>query len=246
MAVRTRRRRSAFENTRKIELRYAMELRKLAEKIGALVASFPDPIQNPGVGDQIMRALSAYSATITPWARATAARFTAQIDAANAQAYAEHSREMSRRLRVELARAPTGEMMRLMQAEQVELIRSMPIEAGQRVQKLVVESFVKSDRASTIAKMIENTEGVTKSRATLIARTETARTASNLTMARAMYVGSTGYIWRTAGDQDVRPSHQSMAGRVVSWDDPPELDNMRGHAGCFPNCRCWPEPIIPD
>lgn len=246
MATKTRRRASPFENTRKIELRYAMQLRQLAAKIGEMVASFPDPIQNPGVADQIQRALNAYANAITPWARATAARFTTQIDMANARAYAEHSRDMARRLRAELARAPTGEMMRLMQAEQVELIRSMPIEAGQRVQKLVVESFVKSERASTIAKMIQNTEGVTKTRATLIARTETARTASNLTMARAMYVGSTGYIWRTAGDSDVRPSHASMAGRVVSWDDPPELDNMRGHAGCFPNCRCWPEPIIPD
>ena len=238
--------RSVFRNTRKTEMRYVMQLRRLAVKIGQLVASFPDPVGNPTVADQIARALNAYANTITPWARATAARFTADINVENAKAYAEHSREMSRRLRAELARAPTGEMMRLMQAEQVELIRSLPIEAGQRVQKLVVESLVKSERASTIAKMIQNTEGVTKSRATLIARTETSRTASNLTMARAMYVGSTGYIWRTAGDSDVRESHRSMAGRVVNWDDPPELDGMRGHAGCLPNCRCWPEPLISD
>ncbi|MDR0067994.1 phage head morphogenesis protein, partial [Acinetobacter sp. 11520] len=30
------------------------------------------------------------------------------------------------------------------------------------------------------------------------------------------------------------------------WDNPPTLDNLKGHAGCLPNCRCYPEPSIPD
>jgi uncharacterized protein with gpF-like domain len=36
-----------------------------------------------------------------------------------------------------------------------------------------------------------------------------------------------------------------MEGVFVEWDKPPILDNMRGHAGEFPNCRCYPEPVIP-
>lgn len=42
-----------------------------------------------------------------------------------------------------------------------------------------------------------------------------------------------------------RPSHRAMEGRFVSWDSPPRLDGMTGHAGEFPYCRCYPEPVIP-
>ena len=237
--------RSPFEMTRSIERKNALELRRLAVKVGRLINFFPNPVEDPSAASEIVRALTNYAATITPWARATAARFTAEIDRENASAYAAHSAEMSRALRRELANAPTGRMMKLMQAEQVELIRSLPLEAAQRVQQLTVKGLVTSDRADVVAKQIFDTGKVTKSRATLIARTETARTASNLTMARAMYVGSTEYIWKTAGDSDVRPSHEQMQGQTVTWADPPELDGMRGHAGCFPNCRCYPEPVIP-
>ena len=31
----------------------------------------------------------------------------------------------------------------------------------------------------------------------------------------------------------------------MPWDSPPTLDGMKGHAGEFPNCRCYPEPVIP-
>jgi uncharacterized protein with gpF-like domain len=37
-----------------------------------------------------------------------------------------------------------------------------------------------------------------------------------------------------------------MEGKFVRWDEPPTLDNLTGHAGALPNCRCRPEPVIPD
>lgn len=46
------------------------------------------------------------------------------------------------------------------------------------------------------------------------------------------------YIWRTAGDGKVRPSHAANEGRVFAWDRPPET----GNPGDAPNCRCWAEP----
>ena len=58
-------------------------------------------------------------------------------------------------------------------------------------------------------------------------------------------MGSLGYIWRTARDGDTRPSHRAMEGKFVKWDEPQLLDGMTGHAGEFPNCRCYPEPVIP-
>ena len=85
---------------------------------------------------------------------------------------------------------------------------------------------------------------VTKSRALLIAQTEVSRTATALTQARAEYIGSTSYRWRTSHDIRVRHSHKKMEGKEVRWVAPPTLDGMTGHAGCFPRCRCYCEVIV--
>jgi hypothetical protein len=37
-----------------------------------------------------------------------------------------------------------------------------------------------------------------------------------------------------------------MEGKFVEWGKPPTLDNYTAHCGEFANCRCFPEPIIPD
>ena len=82
-------------------------------------------------------------------------------------------------------------------------------------------------------------------RANTIARTEISRAASVFVQSRAENLGSEGYTWRTSGDIDVRPSHKEMNGKFVYWNKPPTLDRMTGHAGCLPNCRCYPDPVIP-
>ena len=129
---------------------------------------------------------------------------------------------------------------------QVSLIQSIPTKAAERVHKLVLENFEQQGRASEIAEEIKRSGKVASSRATLIARTEVARTSSLLTQSRAEHVGSEGYIWRTVHDSDVRPSHKKMDGKFVKWNSPPTLDGMTGHAGQLPNCRCFAEPVIPE
>jgi SPP1 gp7 family putative phage head morphogenesis protein len=114
------------------------------------------------------------------------------------------------------------------------------------VHKLTYEGLSDATRADEIKKMILKSGEVTESRATLIARTEVGRASTNLARSRAQYVGSDGYIWRTAHDHDVRESHRKMEGKFVRWDRPPTLDGLIGHAGALPNCRCYPEPVLPD
>lgn len=245
MAATRAKAKSPFELTRGIERRYAMQLRQIAAKIGKLVEGYDNALNSAAQRQRIDANLAHYADQLTPWARAAAARVVTEVNFANAAAYAKHSADMSRGLRRELLRAPTGQMMRLMQAEQVELIRSLPLEAAQRVHEIAIKNMVEGGkRADALAREIMRTGDVTKSRATLIARTETSRTSSNLTMARAIHVGSVEYTWETARDSDVRPSHRTMQGQTVAWADPPELDGMRGHAGCLPNCRCFPVPLI--
>ncbi|EOT9334790.1 phage minor head protein [Escherichia coli] len=76
--------------------------------------------------------------------------------------------------------------------------------------------------------------------------TELGRATGALDQARALSIGSNGYIWRTAEDGDVRHSHREMEGKFVEWGRPPTLDGMTGHAGELPNCRCYKEIVLPN
>ncbi|WP_244254245.1 phage minor head protein [Burkholderia vietnamiensis] len=190
--------------------------------------------------------LRRYAEALGPWAEVTAARMLDDLNRRDEQAWMQQAQEMSRALRDELRRAPTGETMRALMAEQVTLIKSIPLEAAKRVHRLTIEALEDGTRAAQISKAIQESGEVAKSRADLIARTEVSRAATSLTEARALHVGSPGYFWRTSGDSDVRDSHRKMNGQFVRWDDPPTLDGMTGHAGQFPNCRCWCEVVVPE
>jgi SPP1 gp7 family putative phage head morphogenesis protein len=154
---------------------------------------------------------------------------------------------MGRQLTNEIMETPTGALFRSRLAEQVTLIKSLPLEAAQRVHELTTEALVDGRRSAELAEEIAKSGQVTASRAKLIARTEVSRTASMLVETRSRGAGSEGYIWRTAGDSDVRDSHKEMNGKYVRWDTMPTLsDGTRTHAGQIYNCRCYPEPVIPE
>jgi len=229
---------------RGIEQRYGSQLTKVAEQVGAIIQPFPP-------GDlrhvpSIERLLRAYADMLEGWATQTASNMLMDVALRDAQTWRVLARDLGRSLHAEIRTAPTGAVMRQLLAEQVQLIRSIPLEAAERVHRLTLEGIENSTRAATIAQDIMESGDVARSRALLIARTEVTRTATTLTQARAEHIGSEGYIWRTAGDGDVRPSHRAMNGKFVRWDSPPTLDNLTGHAGCVPNCRCYAEPVIPD
>lgn len=230
---------------KKAEIRYGAQLRKVARQVGHLISGFPpgDPASVP----TITQMLAKYAEALAPWATQAATQMLADVNHRDEQAWIGLAQEMSAGIRREIQSAPTGELFQALLAEQVTLIKSLPLEAAQRVHELTIKGLEDSTRASEIAKEILRSGEVSESRATLIARTEVARSASTLTQARAQHIGSEGYIWRTSGDSDVRHSHKQMNGKFVRWDSPPTLsDGTTTHAGQFPNCRCWPEPIIPD
>lgn len=239
------RERSRFSRVRRAENDFARALRTVASQVGQLVGAMsPEELLSPGY---VAGVLGRYAELIRGWARATSARMLADVSRRDESAWNQMAATMSRELRTEIKTAPTGELMRWLMAEQVGLIQSLPLEAAQRVHRLTIEGLEDATRADDIADMIMRTGAVTRSRANLIARTEVARTASKLTEARATHVGSEGYIWRTAGDKDVRRSHARMEGVYVRWDQTPTLeDGTTTHAGQIYNCRCWPEPVVPD
>jgi SPP1 gp7 family putative phage head morphogenesis protein len=239
-----RKARERFALAERLEAEYLRALRKLTKQIDSIVKSMA-PAGVVRDSAELQRVLKNYAAAIEPWARSIAEKMLAKIAKKDEAAWTQLGKNMGRELRKEIQEAPTGNALRTFLNEQVHLITSLPLEAAERVHKLTLEGITGAKRASEVQREILQTGNVTESRAKLIARTEIARTASGLTMARALHVGSTHYVWRTSGDVDVRKSHKEMDGSVIPWGTAPILsDGSQTHAGMIYNCRCYAEPIL--
>ena len=235
---------SSFRRSSRIQLSYERKLRGVAREVTKLIRAY-DPIDFASVA-KLKQALNSYSILIDPWAQRIAQDTIKEILVQDVKLWKEHTQEMGKALRNEILNAPTGEAFRQLMEQNVVLIKSIPIEAAQKVHEMVMGQLSNGSRPNSLIEEIVRIGNVTTSRATLIARTETARAANVLVQARAEYVGSDGYVWRTSKDLVVRLSHRKMNGVYVKWSEPPTLDKMTGHAGCLPNCRCWCDPIIPE
>jgi SPP1 gp7 family putative phage head morphogenesis protein len=246
--------RERFMKARIAERQYQRHLVAVGRHVGDIVRGFADKgiIAN---FDALRAAMTGYSKLLRPWATAVTERMHAEVSRRDLNAWKQLSRSIGSGLHREIEKTPVGEIRRVLMQEQVTLITSLPIEAAQRVHNLTLGTLYSGERAESVAKEILRSGQVTAARARLIARTETSRTASVLTQARAEFVGSDSYIWRTVQDSDVRNvdgnpigSHRDLEGNTFRWDDPPvtSTNGKRSAPGCIYNCRCWPEPILPD
>lgn len=241
---------SAWIRARKMELQYGVQLRKIAHHIDLLTKQFNPDEWAPNAW--IVKSLEDYARVLTPWAQSAGAKMIAEVAARDKQAWRTVSVQMGRALHREIEQAPTGLVLQQRLADQVELITSLPREAAERVHTLTLQGITEGTRAKEIAAKIFETGEVTKARASTIARTEVARTSTELTKARAEYVGSTHFIWRAVMDGDTRPSHRKLSGQSFRWDSPPVCDvgkggvEIRAIAGTTFNCRCYCEPILND
>ena len=230
-------------NFKAAERSYATSLRQVAKHVGDIVRGFghaPDELP------PMLEMLRKYSELLTPWASNVGWRMLQNVNARDLAAWKSRGETISAELKREVLNAPTGETMRKLLALQVGLIKSIPLDAAQRAQKLAVEGLEGGRRYSEMVEEIARSGAVSLSKATTIARTETSRAAATLGQARAQHIGATGYVWETSRDGAVRASHKAMAGKIVLFSDPPTLDGMTGHAGCLINCRCWQRIVLPD
>ncbi|WP_165078081.1 MULTISPECIES: phage minor head protein [unclassified Desulfovibrio] len=226
-----------FKPSRGAERAYARALRNLADKIAGVLAT-----HTPGDAEEILRD---YAETIGPWAQQAAANMVLGIERDNADKFARLAHRMGYDIRTFLGGDAVGQVVAARIEENARLIKSLVLDSALRAGELAHESLITGMRAEDMAEEIYGLNGVTKARAKVIAVTEVSKAATALTQARSEQFGSEGYIWRSVRDGATRPSHRAMEGKFVKWSDPPRLDGMTGHAGEFPNCRCYPEPVIP-
>lgn len=238
--------RTKFEAPAVAEREYERQLRKVARAVASIIEPYIDGATIPEL-PALLRQLRAYSDAIGPWAARVAEAMLEKVRASDKRAWRAENKKFTQGFRALVGDAAVGrESVRLL-GEQVTLIKSLPIKAGERAQQLAVDATVNGRRAEDVVADLRNIGNVTEARAMLIARTEIAKANSTMTQARSAAVGSQAYIWRTAGDEAVRESHAEMEGEVVRWDSPPQLsDGTVTHAGQIYNCRCYAEPIFPE
>jgi uncharacterized protein with gpF-like domain len=256
--AKARRQRERFQASHRVERHFASQLLSIAANIQEIITRI-DPTGDISKIPEMEAALNRYAEILGPWSVAASSKLIARISQQNEASWRELGNEIGVALAKEIAFAPTGELMRQLLAEQVTLITSLPREAAERIHEYTLEAITTSTRAKEISELILKSGEVAASRARCIARTEVSRTSSLLTQARATYIGGEGYIWHTAGDEDVRNkpdaagvsnpvgSHRLLDGKFIAWGNPPiaSTTGERAHAGCIYNCRCWIEPIIP-
>lgn len=227
------------------ELKYARQLRKVAQHSGAIINAH---INDNGELEDIatmMQTAYLYSEALTPWANRVAAAMLKSVSKSNERAWKANSKIIGRGLTDLMNDSRIAPTLISLQAQQVKLIKSLPTEAAERAQKLAIEAQSSGKRADEISQQILASTDITQSRATLIARTEIAKSNANITQARAKLVGANQYIWRTMEDGAVREAHAEMANLTFSFDDPPEVGDEGNHGpGDYPNCRCYAEPIL--
>ncbi len=228
-----------FKPSPSAEIEFARALRKVGKMSGHMVETHVVGATLYRV-PEMQKALADYSELIDPWARRQAAKMLLKVSQANRKSYIKSSAEMGKLIRNGVANKEVGEEAAAKMHETVKLIKSIPLKAGERAQKLALEAIYNGTRASEIAEALMNSGKVSESTATLIARTEVARANASITEARAQAIGAQSYIWRTTMDGAERDSHAKMNGKTVLYSKPPTLeDGTTGHAGTFPNCRCY-------
>jgi SPP1 gp7 family putative phage head morphogenesis protein len=133
-----------------------------------------------------------------------------------------------------------------------ELISSVPQDIAERITARAAKLRNEGKRAAEIEQDIRAwAPQLAKIRIKLIARTEIAKSSSNLTQARAQNIGLDWYQWLSSMDQRVRPSHQKMNLVLVNWNHPPDPERLIGekstghpyNCGDIWNCRCSPAPL---
>lgn len=173
-------------------------------------------------------------------------------------------REIYQALKKELQGA-RGVRIRALVQQNADLISTLPKNIADDVAAYVDREAMKGSRASDIADEIRRMfPEKTRARTELIARTQVSMTQTNLVQARAEDLGLDWYVWRACGgnngDGRTRSSHRHMSGVLIRWSDPPAPEDLfplrrvdgtpynntlgHYHAGCCPNCRCYPEPVV--
>lgn len=230
-----------FQASRAAERDYRQKLKSVAGRVAGILSGRGDPSQKQAL-------LRRYAETLKPWAENAALTMIGAVDRSNINSWRNGAVKISAALEQQMNAAVDGVSIRKMIEVAASQIRSIPQNAADRVPDIIAKAVMSGERAEIAAKKIETLGQIgeiARSDAIRIARTSISTAQMQITRQRAKAIGSPGYIWRSAGDDDVREDHAAMDGRFVEWDDPPVFNGRACHAGEDYGCRCYGDPVVP-
>lgn len=244
-----------WESASRIEQEYQQSLKEIMDRFTHLLMGFG--LTNPY---DLIHLLQSFAETeyFKEYTRAAASRMATGLFVDGARSWREaaqqsmNGRAITAALRTEL-QGPVGMEMERLIRNNAQLISTFTQSMAEQVNRFIAREAVKGRRSESISSdLVEQFPGVAQSRLRLIARTETSKTSTALTEARARYLRLDWYVWRTSKDGRVRASHRLMDRVIVSWGDPPSPEKLAGEKktygeyapGNIFNCRCYPQPLI--
>lgn len=126
-------------------------------------------------------------------------------------------------------------------------VRVWAAEALARLRAAVEQNAQQGYRAEGLAQRIRDEYGVSKSRASLIARQETSNFMAAYREARAADAGLKRYQWYCVRDSGTRKDHLALHGKIFYYSRPPITDTRTGarnNPGQDFRCRCTDRPVI--
>ncbi|MCG7324291.1 minor capsid protein [Achromobacter sp. ACRQX] len=215
----------------------------------------PEITQDESVTTQARRILAElgrkWSKAFAEKAGPLANRTIGQVDRFSKQNLGASLRDMSGGLTIKTFQMPAGLYDKVLAstAENVGLIKSIPVQFQDRIQGIVMRSIQSGGQGSgQIFDEIKNLNQVTRNRAKLIAVDQTRKITSAMNEERMKAAGVKQFEWiHSGGGAEPRSLHVQYDGQTFSMDNPPIIDKRTGQHG-FPgeliNCRCRMRPVI--
>lgn len=120
------------------------------------------------------------------------------------------------------------------------LVKNIADTAVTQLGPIIQDGLLNGTSTKNMAKAITERFGVAESRATFLARDQTATLNAQVSSVRMQSAGITKYEWSTSKDERVRPEHAARDGKVYEWSSPPD----GGNPGEDYNCRCVAIPVF--
>jgi SPP1 gp7 family putative phage head morphogenesis protein len=231
-----------------IEIKYRKTLLSLVREIGAFNLSFIKAldglVKDSKFTDYDTVFNQRFSKHIDSLSKNYSEKFVGQSDAAHKKAFIA---EINSKIGINLTDILKNKADRVGRVvthrikENSDLIKSLAGDFKQQARDAIHETLLNGDTSETLRAKLEHIEGVTESRAELIARDQTQKVCSDLNQARQKDVGITGYYWSGIDDGRERDTHIENNGLRFDWNSPPA---ETGHPGEDINCRCTADPDL--
>ena len=146
-------------------------------------------------------------------------------------------------IRPVLADSAIEPLMTAWRRENISLIQTIPERFHESLSRRVGETFAERPfDKQALSKVLNREFKVSGSNLRRLTRDQTSKVIGQLTRARHQQLGIEEYVWRTAQDERVRPTHAALDGTRQRYDSPPSV----GNPGEDVMCRCVAIPVIPE